>query len=38
MARLWQRLLTWLERHWVAPAYAGGVLLGLAIAFFWGGG
>jgi len=34
MARLWQRLLTWLERHWVAPAYAGGVLLGLAIAFF----
>lgn len=34
MARLWQRWLTWLERHWVAPAYAGGVLLGLAIAFF----
>lgn len=34
MSRLLQWLLTWLERRWVAPAYAGGVLLGLAIAFF----
>lgn len=33
MARLFQNLLTWLESRWVAPAYAGGVLLGLAIAF-----
>lgn len=24
----------WLERHWVAPAYAGTVLLGLSIFFF----
>ncbi|WP_448561119.1 DUF58 domain-containing protein [Trichothermofontia sp.] len=24
----------WLERHWVAPAYPGSVLLGLAIFFF----
>lgn len=32
MARLhaWYR---WLETHWVAPAYGGGVLLGLTIAF-----
>jgi uncharacterized protein (DUF58 family) len=27
-------ILRWLETHWVRPAYAGGVLLGLAIAFF----
>ncbi|NEQ45790.1 MAG: hypothetical protein F6K00_20510 [Leptolyngbya sp. SIOISBB] len=33
MSRLLQWLLRWLETHWVAPAYAGGVLLGLAIAF-----
>ncbi len=33
MSRLLQGLLRWLETHWVAPAYAGGVLLGLAIAF-----
>lgn len=26
--------LTWLERHWLAPAYSGGVLLGLMVAFF----
>jgi hypothetical protein len=34
MARLGKSLSTWLETHWVAPAYAGGLLLGLAIAFF----
>lgn len=33
MSRLLRRFLTWLERRWVAPAYAGGVLVGLAIAF-----
>ncbi|MEM6835550.1 MAG: DUF58 domain-containing protein [Cyanobacteria bacterium P01_C01_bin.120] len=32
MSRLWQRFLTWLERRWVAPAYAGGVLSGLALS------
>lgn len=26
--------ITWLETHWVVPAYAGGVLLGLTMAFF----
>ncbi len=29
-----QGILRWLEQRWVAPAYGGGVLLGLAIAFF----
>jgi uncharacterized protein (DUF58 family) len=29
-----ESLVRWLETRWVAPAYAGGVLLGLAIAFF----
>ena len=33
VSRLFQGWLDWLETHWVAPAYAGGVLLGLAIAF-----
>jgi uncharacterized protein (DUF58 family) len=28
------RFTEWLERHWVNPAYAGWVLLGLAIFFF----
>ncbi|MGK7928809.1 MAG: DUF58 domain-containing protein [Spirulina sp.] len=28
------RILDWLERHWVKPAYSGGVLLGIAICFF----
>ena len=32
MNRLLQTWLDWLETRWVAPAYAGGVLLGLAIA------
>jgi len=32
MMRWWQTWLTRLERRWVAPAYAGGVLLGLSIA------
>ncbi|MGF1459118.1 MAG: DUF58 domain-containing protein [Leptolyngbyaceae cyanobacterium] len=31
---MFQGLWTWLETRWVAPAYAGGVLLGVAIAFF----
>ena len=34
MPRLGKSLMHWLETHWVAPAYAGGLLLGLAIAFF----
>ncbi|MDB9527608.1 DUF58 domain-containing protein [Oscillatoria sp. CS-180] len=34
MARLNKFLKLWLETHWVAPAYAGGLLIGLAIAFF----
>ena len=34
MARRRRSFITWLETHWVAPAYAGGVLLGLAISFF----
>ncbi|MBE7381620.1 MAG: DUF58 domain-containing protein [Leptolyngbya sp. SIO1E4] len=34
MARLGKSWLTWLETHWVVPAYGGGVLLGLTIAFF----
>lgn len=29
-----QSIWDWLERHWVAPAYAGTVLLGLTIFFF----
>ena len=32
MSRLLQTWLNWLESRWVAPAYSGGVLLGLAIA------
>lgn len=28
------RLIHWLETHWVAPAYSGGVLAGLTIFFF----
>ncbi|WP_204139117.1 DUF58 domain-containing protein [Halomicronema sp. CCY15110] len=32
MMRWWQNWLTGLETRWVAPAYAGGVLLGLSIA------
>jgi uncharacterized protein (DUF58 family) len=32
MSRL-QSWYRWLETHWVAPAYGGGVLLGLTIAF-----
>ncbi|HEY9890065.1 MAG TPA: DUF58 domain-containing protein [Candidatus Obscuribacterales bacterium] len=34
MAQLGQAVRQWLETRWVAPAYAGGLLLGLAIAFF----
>ena len=34
MIRLGKSWGTWLETHWVVPAYAGGVLLGLTIAFF----
>jgi len=34
MAYLWKSWMNWLETHWVAPAYAGGLLLGLTIAFF----
>ncbi len=34
MASLGNALTNWLERRWVAPAYAGGLLLGLALAFF----
>lgn len=34
MARFGIKTVNWLEKHWVAPAYAGGLLLGLAIAFF----
>lgn len=29
-----QRMINWLETHWVAPSYTGWVLLGLAIFFF----
>ncbi|MGK7890740.1 MAG: DUF58 domain-containing protein [Leptolyngbyaceae cyanobacterium] len=29
-----KRLIHWLETHWVAPAYGGGLLLGLAVFFF----
>ncbi len=32
MGRVLQTWLTWLETRWVAPAYSGGVLLGLSIA------
>ena len=34
MLKIFARLLDWLERHWVKPAYSGGVLLGIAICFF----
>ncbi|MEM9003889.1 MAG: DUF58 domain-containing protein [Cyanobacteria bacterium P01_F01_bin.86] len=34
MAQSGKSWTTWLETHWVMPAYAGGVLLGLLIAFF----
>lgn len=34
MNRLLRFVTDWLETHWVAPAYAGGVLLSLGIAFF----
>jgi len=37
MNRFINSWLTWLETHWVAPAYSGGVLLGLTIAFFGAG-
>lgn len=33
MAKLGQVLLSWLETRWVAPAYAGGLLIVLAISF-----
>ncbi|NEQ96200.1 MAG: DUF58 domain-containing protein [Cyanothece sp. SIO2G6] len=29
-----KRLINWLETRWVAPAYGGGLLLGLALFFF----
>ncbi|NER78598.1 MAG: DUF58 domain-containing protein [Leptolyngbya sp. SIO1D8] len=33
MVRFSKTLLTWLETRWVAPAYGGGVILGLTVAF-----
>lgn len=30
----YQRLFNWLETQWVAPAYAGGLLIGIALCFF----
>ncbi|MEM9543872.1 MAG: DUF58 domain-containing protein [Cyanobacteria bacterium P01_E01_bin.42] len=34
MLKIVTRFFDWLERHWVKPAYSGGVLLGIAICFF----
>jgi uncharacterized protein (DUF58 family) len=31
---LHQRIATWLEIHWVAPAYSGWIMIGLAVFFF----
>lgn len=31
---IFNRLVNWLETHWVMPAYSGGVLAGVAICFF----
>ncbi|MEO1094120.1 MAG: DUF58 domain-containing protein [Cyanobacteria bacterium J06638_28] len=37
MMRRGKAIVTWLENHWVMPAYGGGVLLGLTAAFFGAG-
>ncbi len=34
MKTFFKKLYSWLERHWVSPAYGGGLLLVLALFFF----